>query len=104
MATKRNLVMDQGADFSQSVTLENDDIDLNDYDIRGKMRKHHTSLNAYSFTCVASNSSTLVFMMGNADTSDIPDGNYVYDVEIEAANTVYRVIEGLITVTPGVTY
>ena len=104
MATKRNLVMDQGASFSQSVSLENDDIDLNDYTIRGEMRKHFGATNSYSFTCTAANSSTLVFMMNAANTASIQDGNYVYDVEIENSGTVYRVIEGLMVVTPGVTY
>jgi hypothetical protein len=36
-------------------------------------------------------------------TANIVAGRYVYDVEVTVANSVYRVAEGIVTVTPQVT-
>ena len=62
MATKANLVIDQGTTYTTDLTL-------------------------------------------NANqTSNIVSGRYVYDIELtDASNSVSRIVEGIVTVTPQVT-
>jgi len=48
---------------------------------------------------------TVLLTMSSNTTANIAAGRYVYDVEITGgeANTVTRVVEGIVTVTPNVT-
>ena len=112
MATKLNLVIDQGATFSNSSIIAYDssntaiDFSGNTYTIASKMRKFYTSTNAYTFTAT-SNSATgnITLTMTANTTANIVAGRYVYDVEI-TSNTgiVTRVKEGIVTVNPNATY
>lgn len=105
MAKKHNLVMDQGSTFVKSVDIESeDDLALTDYTCRASMRKHHGANSAFTFSCEIVDDTTLTLSMSHANTALIEDGNYVYDVEIvSSSNTVTRVLEGLMIVTPEVT-
>ena len=112
MATKLNLVIDQGATYSNSSIIAYDntntaiDFSGNTYTIASKIRKHYASTNAVAFTA-SSNSSTghITLQLTANATSNIVSGRYVYDIEI-TSNTgiVTRVKEGIVTVTPQVTY
>jgi hypothetical protein len=108
MATKANIVVDQGTTFSTNISLtdENGDaLDLTGYTARSQMRKHYTSSNSQSFT-VSLNSSegTVILTLTANQTSSLVPGRYVYDVEVvSAANVVSRIVEGIVTVTPEVT-
>ena len=81
MATKVNLVVDQGADFTTTITLTNDDgstFDLTDYSAASQMN--------------------------NSVTAAMTSGRYVYDLELtDSSNVVSRIVEGTVTVTPQVT-
>lgn len=108
MATKANLIVDQGATFSTVVTLtdtNNDPIDLTNYTGAAQIRKTYTSLTATDFT-VSLGGSTGTIELGltaNA-TMAMASGRYVYDVEVtDASGVVSRVFEGLVTVSPNVT-
>ena len=108
MATKANIVIDQGTTFSTTIILadENgDNIDLTGYTGRSQMRKHYTSSNSQSFTVALSNTAGVVSLSLSAtQTANLIPGRYVYDVEvISAANVVSRIVEGIVTVTPEVT-
>ena len=108
MAFKANITIDQGTDFSTSidVTDENGDIvDLAGYTGAAQLRKHYTSSTATDFTVAITPGSGLVTLSMNAATTNaISAGRYVYDCELTDDNgTVSRLIEGVITVTPGVT-
>lgn len=108
MAIKSNLVIDQGATFSVSINLTDDDdniTDLTGYTGAASMRKHFSSNTAYDFT-VSINAPlgrVTLSMTANA-TANIEAGRYMYDCELtDLSGTVSRLVEGIATVTPGVT-
>ena len=108
MATKTNLVIDQGSTFSVELNLTDDNGDplgLVGYTATSQLRKWYTSSNpAAAFTTninVANGSITL--SLTSDETSSLTAGRYVYDVEIQDNTSVTRIIEGIVTVTPQVT-
>jgi hypothetical protein len=106
MATKANIVIDQGSTFASSIDIldDNDEpVVLTNYTARGQIRKHYSSTNSVSFTTTISNGS-LVISLTASQTANIVAGRYVYDLElVDPANTVMRILEGIVTVTPEVT-
>ena len=107
MATKANLVIDQGATFSVDLDLtdENGDvINLSGYTANSQMRKWYTSTTSIPFTASINALAGVITLSLNAtQTAAITAGRYVYDVEINNNDTVSRIIEGIVTVTPNVT-
>ena len=110
MAVKANIVIDQGSDFSSTITVTDDAgnaVDLTGYTASGQVRKHYTSSTAYDFTIsfgTPRTDGTVTLSMGRDVTANLESGRYVYDVEItSAANTRSRLVEGIATVTPEVT-
>lgn len=107
MATKANLVIDQGATFSTDLTLtdENGDmLQLSGYTANSQLRKWYTSTNAVAFSAsINVDSGVISLSLTDTQTSLLNAGRYVYDVEISDGSTVSRVVEGIITVTPNVT-
>lgn len=108
MATKANITIDQGTTFSTTLNLtdENGDIlNLSGYTANSQIRKWYTSSNAVSFTTtVNTDVGTIELSLTANQTSSMTAGRYVYDVEIkDSANTVSRIVEGIVTVTPEVT-
>jgi hypothetical protein len=107
MATTKNLVIDQGATFSANIQfLDNskNPISLAGYSVRSKMRTSYDASNAAILTANVVNATTgnVNLFLTAANTSLLPHGRYVYDVEAYLGNTVVRVVEGSITVMPGV--
>jgi len=108
MASKANLVIDQGATFSTDLTLEDDNgdlISLMGYTANSQIRKWYTSSNAAAtFTTSINTTSAVITLSLTADqTGALTSGRYVYDVEISSGEIVSRVVEGIVTVTPQVT-
>jgi hypothetical protein len=108
MAIKANLVIAQGTTFNADIDLVDsaDQIyDLTGYTVASQMRKNYTSSAAVTFTCTTNGSGGKIFLSLNADlTSTIEPGRYLYDVEITSPGGVKtRVVEGIVTVTPGMT-
>ena len=108
MATKANLLLDQGSTFSTTITLtdENGDpLDLTGYSGRAQIRKHSSSNTAYDFTVDLANTTGEVTLSMSANgTAAIPGGRYLYDVElIDHSNNVVRILEGIISVDPEIT-
>lgn len=108
MATKANLKIGQGTDYLTSITLTDDDgnpIYLSNYTGAGQIRKYYTSTNAVDFNVtVEANTGVVTLRLTSAQTNGIEAGRYVYDVELyDSANVVSRVLEGIVTITPGVT-
>lgn len=103
---KANLVIDQGSTFASQISIldENDEpINMTSYTARGQIRRHYSSSNSVSFTTTLTTGS-LVISLTAQQTANIIAGRYVYDVElIDPANTVVRILEGQVTVTPEVT-
>lgn len=109
MAIKANLVLDQGTDFSAIIDLTDSDdnpYDLTGYTVASQMRKNYASSSA-SATFVCSHNTTqgqINLSLSKTLTNDIEPGRYMYDVEITSTGGVTtRVVEGIVTVTPGIT-
>lgn len=105
--TKRNLVVQQGTTFSNTIVLKdssNNDLDVTGYSANGMMRKHYDSTNSSAtFTTSLSNGQVVISLDANTTTS-IVAGRYVYDVELtDGDGAVTRWAEGNITVTPQAT-
>lgn len=107
MATKSNLLIDQGSTFSSIINLtdENGDaIDLSTYTGAAQMRKHYTSTNSVSFSVDLTANGRVTLSLTANQTANIIAGRYVYDVEVtDISGTISRIVEGIVTVTPNVT-
>lgn len=108
MATKVNLVIDQGADFSTNITLKEDDgtfLDLSNYTGASQLRRHYTSTTSTAFTLtLGGNTGTVTMAMNASTTGSLTAGRYVYDLELtDDGGAVSRIVEGIATVTPNVT-
>ena len=110
MAAIANLTIDQGADFSATINLNNldgTDFGLSGYTVKSQMARTYASTTKTSITTAINNATTgeIILSLTNTETSALSSGRYVYDVEITqtSSGTKTRVIEGQITVYPQVT-
>jgi len=108
MATKANLVIDQGTTYSTDINLtdENGDpLNLSGYSANSQIRKHYTSSNSIVFSTTINATSGVITLSLNANqTANIVSGRYVYDIELtDASNSISRIVEGIVTITPQVT-
>jgi hypothetical protein len=109
MATKANLVIDQGTTFSVELDLTDDNgdaLNLDGFSANAQMRKWYTSSNATIFTTsINSYSGQIMLNLTANQTGSLTAGRYVYDVELTdvSTNAISRVVEGIVTVTPQVT-
>lgn len=109
MATQANIFIDQGANYSNIVTVSGTNgnaLDLTGYTVASQMRKSYTSSTAYSLNATVYNASAgQVRMTLSASQSEvIPPGRYLYDLEIASGSGAKtRVVEGIATVTPQIT-
>lgn len=107
MATKVNLIIDQGATFATSITFNDEGgntINFSTYTGTAQMRKHYTSSNSTSFTVTLSNTGIITLALTANQTINLVAGRYVYDLEVaDSSNVISRLIEGIVTVTPNVT-
>lgn len=107
MAVKTNLIIDQGATFFINLDISDTSdtpVDLTGYTATSQMRKTYTSSSATAFTAsINTTSSSVVLEMTATQTANLASGRYVYDVELRSGNTVSRIVEGIVTVTPQVT-
>jgi len=108
MAIKANIIIDQGADFSATIDVtdvDGDPFDLTNYTVAAQMRKNYASTTATTFATTENGQlGQITLALGNVVTADIEPGRYLYDVEITSQTSeVTRVVEGIVTVTPGIT-
>lgn len=104
MAAISNLYIDQGSDYTVTITVENKDI--SDYDVAAQMRKSYGSTTAYPFTCSVTDgpAGKLTLVLLGEDSDDIPAGRYLYDVEITSeGGSKTRVVEGIVILSPQIT-
>lgn len=110
MAVYANISIDQGSDFTSTVTVEGSDgliFDLTGYTARGQIRKSYTSTTAVNFTTAINSpvQGTILLTLTAAQTAIMRAGRYLYDVEIvqTASGKVIRVVEGQVEVNPRIT-
>ena len=109
MATISNIFIDQDANFSTTVTINDSDgvaLNLTGYTAAAQLRKSHLSSSATSFTVTFASDRTtgqLTLTLTSTQTGTLSRGRYVYDVIITASGgTKTRVVEGTATVNPSV--
>jgi hypothetical protein len=111
MAIVANLIIDQGSDFTSTITLEDtvgNALDLTNYSVRGQVRRTYTSSTSFPFTCsklTSQGQGKIKIQLSPTQTAAMKSGRYVYDVEIvhSTGTPVIRVVEGQVSVTPRVT-
>ena len=110
MAIKLNLVLEQGANFSNTFVANyanGDIIDLTGHTVAAQARKHEGSNTAITFNSnVASNTAGAIeLLLDSANTELLIPGRYKWDCNITlTANTlVTRIREGILTITPEMT-
>ena len=111
MAAYVELIIDQGATFNNIINLSDDitnsNVNISGYVVRSQMRRSYYSANATAnITCTITNATQGEITMNlNANTTaNIKAGRYLFDLEtVDTLGTVSRVLEGIITVTPGIT-
>lgn len=110
MAAVKNLYVDQGSDFNAQITIYDDNNapwDLTGYTGAAKIRKSYYSTNSVNFTVSfspARTSGTVILELTSAQTSSLENGRYLYDVVLtNSSGKKTRVIEGIVTINPGVT-
>lgn len=107
MASKLNLVIDQGTTFNTMfVVNDKDDVPINftGYTANSQIRKSYSSSNSYAFGVSLNSNGEVSLSMSANTTGSIVAGRYVYDVEVESSSGVKsRLIEGIVTIMPQVT-
>ena len=113
MAQYEEFTIDQGADVAIEIRCldpeTNSAKNLTNYSVAAKMKRNYNSDSAdtVNFTSIVSNPPTagiITLGLTNNQTDSLKAGRYVYDVELtDSANVVSRVLEGIVTITPGVT-
>jgi hypothetical protein len=109
MATISNLFIDQDADFTTTVTVNDSTgsaLDLTNYTALAMLRKSYQSSTATTFTSAFVSPRTtgqITISLTDTQTAALESGRYVYDLVItDASGNKTRVVEGIATVNPSV--
>ena len=109
MATISNLFIDQDADFTTTVTINDSNgsaLDLTSYTALAMIRKTYQSTSATTFTSTFATDRTtgqITISLTDTQTAALEAGRYVYDLVItDSSSTKTRVVEGIATVNPSV--
>ena len=110
MATISNLSIDQGTDYSVTVTVTDTTgsaRDLTDYTAKSQLRRsYYTNSNiAFDVNIYNPGIGEITLEMNSATTGNLKPGRYVYDLELKSNSTlqIERIVEGIVTVYPEVT-
>lgn len=106
-----NITIDQGTDFSASFKLDDAGtsvpINLTQFRGFGQLRKHPGAKFGVEFdvSIINPRKGDIIIRLNAIQTSALKEGRYVYDVVLisNTDNKVYRVVEGMALVNPGVT-
>lgn len=106
----QELFLEQGTDFTTSITLDDTDgvpYDLTDVIGKSQIRKSYYSTSTtaeFDVTITTPQDGVIFLALDSASTANIAAGRYVYDVIIkDTANNVTRILEGIVNVIPQVT-
>lgn len=108
MAAVHNLYIDQGSDFSADIGIYDDANiawNLTGYTGSAKIKKSYYSSTSVDFNVsINQGNGTVSLSLTSSTTSNMEQGRYLYDVIITSNGGVKtRVIEGIVTINPGVT-
>ena len=108
MAAVSNLYIDQGADFSTTVSLTDSNgqvLSLTGYTALGQIRKTYgSSTVAGTFdTALTAATGQITLTLADTVTGGMSSGRYVYDIIItDSSGDKTRILEGQATITPSV--
>ena len=109
MSAISNIFIDQGADFSTTVTVSDSAgsaLDLSNYTALAMIRKTYESTTATTFTSTFASDRTtgqITISLTDVQTTALDFGRYVYDLLItDGDGDKTRVLEGIATVNPSV--
>ena len=103
-----NITIEQGADFTATFTIANNDssvYNLYSSTAVAKLRKHHSSTKSYDFTTTITIATGKVRLdMSDEVTSTLEPGRYYYDILLTntGSGLKTRVIEGMAMVAGGI--
>jgi hypothetical protein len=111
MAEYVELYIDQGSDFSTTIILNDDNTNLPQnvlgYTVSSALRRSLVSPNAYTYLSASvydPANGEFLLTMNSSNTANLRAGSYLFDVKVtDTTQTVTRLIEGVIYVTPSVT-
>jgi hypothetical protein len=108
MAAVHNLYIDQGTDFSAEIGIFDDSNfpwNLDGFTATAKIKKSYYSSSSVDFdVTVNTPNNTISLFLSSSVTSIMEYGRYLYDVVITSDEGLKtRVIEGIVTINPGVT-
>lgn len=106
-----NIVCPQGATFDRvaRLTVGGSAFDLTGYTARMQVRETYdatatlVSLTTGSGITLGGTAGTIQWVISSTASAALPDGNFVYDLELINNAEVTRLIQGKFTVTPEVT-
>jgi uncharacterized protein YfaS (alpha-2-macroglobulin family) len=105
-----NLVIEQGTDFSATFTIKNTDgapVNLLGFTAAAKLKTSYYTTGAptdFEVTFVDRNSGIIRIDLSDTITTTLKARRYVYDIVLTSATgNKTRFIEGIATITPGVT-
>ena len=107
MASVVNLFVDQGSDYTLSLTVKDDDgnaSDLTGYTVEAYFQKWTGATQVYKFTPTVTDATAgkVQIALKGSVSDDIPSGRYSYDVVINHASNdiTRRVIQGSLVLNP----
>lgn len=112
MSTYKLLIIDQGSTFAAEMYITANDgsvFNLTDCTISGQIREYAESESVTAtFTGTIVGNPTeghIMLSLTDEETALLVKRRYVYDIVIEnSVNQRYRVVEGIIEVSPGITW
>jgi hypothetical protein len=107
MARAFNIQIDQGTSYSEDLDMLDDSnavINLTGYTVNAIAKRYYGYTNSWSFaTQINAVAGIINLSLSAAASANIVAGRYVYNVVItDAANTVTRLLEGIVTINPQV--
>jgi hypothetical protein len=108
MAAVSNFYIDQGADFSTTISLTDSNgeiLSLTGYSAVGQIRKTYGSstVQATFGSTLAAATGQITLSLTDSVTAAMDSGRYVYDILItDSSGDKIRILEGQATVTPSV--
>jgi|TARA_R100000030_G_scaffold17091_1_gene11476 hypothetical protein len=106
-----NLTIFGGADFSNVFTVKDPNgslINFTGYDASSQMTKSvsigSSGFPAATFTAGISSAlgGKIKISLGSTETRTLAEGRYVYNVLVSSGSTIYSIVNGNITVQPGI--
>lgn len=105
LSNKEVLTVEQGASFDMEIEIVDTSINLLTFTAKAAFAKDYHTNNKIQFVTNFANNLLELSLSSNA-TANIEPGKYVYDVILVSPsdNTVIRILEGILFLTPGVTF